>query len=263
MMGSASLSSHRWLLYELTRREISNRYAGSVSGIAWTFLHPLAQLAIFAVVFTQVFRAGVPPSYSGITYTAFVAVALWPWIMFSESVLRGMAAVAANAGLIRKVALPSELFVYASVIACCAIHLAGFVVVLAVLYAMGENIHLAGVPFAILLLAPYMLLASGVALVLAALQTLLKDVEQATGIVLTIVFYLTPILYPLTFVPEKWRGIVGCNPLAYFSERIREVLLVHPALVAGDAVALVACVAAFAAGLWVFRRLAPFFEDFL
>ncbi len=263
MMRSASLSSHRWLLYELTRREISNRYAGSVSGIAWTFLHPLAQLAIYAFVFTQIFRAGVPPSYSGITYTAFVAVALWPWIMFSESVLRGMAAVAANAGLIRKVALPSELFVYASVIACCAIHLAGFMVVLAVLFATGENLHLAGLPFAILLLAPYMLFAAAVALVLAALQTLLKDVEQATGIVLSLVFYATPILYPLTFVPEKWRSMVACNPLAYFSERLRDVLLSHPAFVAGDAVALVASLAAFAAGLWVFRRLAPYFEDFL
>ena len=101
------------------------------------------------------------------------------------------------------------------------------------------------------------------ALVLAALQTLLKDVEQATGIVLSIVFYATPILYPLTFVPERWRSVVACNPLAYFSERIRDVLLTHPALVAGDAVALVASLAAFAAGLWVFRRLAPFFEDFL
>lgn len=263
MMRSASLSSHRWLLYELTRREISNRYAGSVSGMAWTFLHPLAQLAIYAFVFTQIFRAGVPASYSGITYTAFVATALWPWIMFSESVQRGMAAVAANAGLIRKVAMPSELFVYAAVIACCAIHLAGFVVVLAVLYATGENLHLAGLPVAILLLAPYMLLATGVALVLAALQTLLKDVEQATGIVLSIVFYATPILYPLTFVPERWRSMVACNPLAYFSERLRDVLLSHPALVAGDVVALVASLAAFAAGLWVFRRLAPYFEDFL
>lgn len=263
MMRSASLASHRWLLYELTRREISNRYAGSVSGIAWTFLHPLAQLAIFAVVFTQVFRAGVPPSYSGLSYTAFVAVALWPWIMFSESVQRGMASVAANAGLIRKVALPSELFVYAAVIACGAIHLAGFVVVLVVLTATGENIHLAGLPFAILLLAPYMLLAAGVALVLAALQTLLKDVEQATGIVLTIVFYVTPILYPLTFVPERWRGVVAFNPLAYLSERLRDVLLTHPAFAAGDAALLVACVAIFAVGLWVFRRLAPYFEDFL
>jgi lipopolysaccharide transport system permease protein len=263
VMPAAGLWSHRWLLYELTRREISNRYAGSVSGAAWTFLHPLAQLAIYAFVFSQIFHASVPANYHGITYTAFVAVALWPWIMFSECVQRGMAAVAANAGLIRKVALPNELFVYASMIACCAIHLTGFVVVLVALFATGESIHLAGLPFAFLLLAPYLLFAAGVALALAALQTLLKDVEHATGIVLTIVFYATPILYPLTFVPERWRGFLAGNPLAYFSERLRDVLLVHPSLAGADAIETLGCVAVFAAGLWVFRRLSPFFEDFL
>ena len=258
-----SLSSHRWLLYELTRREVFNRYAGSAGGLAWTILQPLAQLAIFAFVFSQVFRATVPPAYAGVTYTAFVAAALWPWIMFSESVNRGMAAVTANAGLIRKVALPSELFVYSSVIACYAIHLVGFAGVLIVLRVIGENIQLAGIPLALLLIAPYLLLATGVALVLGALQTIVKDVEHGTGLVLTIVFYATPILYPLTFVPEAWRGILRLNPLAYLSERLRDVLLVQPALRLDDILVALGCAAVFAAGLWVFRRLSPYFEDFL
>ena len=263
MTRAPGISTHRWLLYELTRREIANRYAGSLSGLAWTFLHPLAQLAIFAFVVTQVFRASVPASFPGVSYTAFVAVVLWPWIMFSESVRRGMASIAANAGLIRKVAMPSELFVYSAVVACCAIHLAGFVVVLAVLAVAGENVHLAGLFPAAVILAPYVLLATGVALVLAATQTLLKDVEQATEIVLSIVFYATPILYPLTFVPERWRGAAAMNPLAHLSERLRVVLLNQPALAPEDAIALAGGLAAFAAGLWVFRRLAPYFEDFL
>ena len=234
-----------------------------MSGIAWTFLQPIAQLAIFAIVFTQIFRAGVPAEYTGVTYTAFVAVALWPWIMFSEGVQRGMAAVAGNAGLIRKVALPAELLVYSTVIACYAIHLAGFVVVRVVLLAAGESVKLAGLPVALLLLVPYLLFATGVGLVLAALQTFLKDVEHGVGIVLNIVFYATPILYPLTFVPEAWRGALALNPLAYFSERLRHALLIGPSLEPGDAVAALGCVAVFAAGLWMFKRLAPYFEDFL
>ena len=262
-MIATPLLRHRWLLYELTRRELANRYAGSVSGFAWTFVQPIAQLAIFAFVFSQIFRAGVPANYTGITYTAFVAVALWPWIMFSDGVQRGMAAIAGNAGLIRKVALPTELLVYSTVIACYAIHLAGFIVVLLMLLAVGENIRLAGLPLALLLLVPYLLFATGIGLVLAALQTFLKDVEHGLGIVLNMVFYATPILYPLTFVPEAWRGALAMNPLAYFSERLREVLMIEPALVASDAVAALGCVIVFAAGLWVFKRLSPYFEDFL
>jgi len=254
---------HRWLLYELTRRELANRYAGSVSGLAWTFLQPLAQLAIFAVVFTQVFRAGVPANYTGVTYTAFVAVALWPWIMFSDGVQRGMAAIADNAGLIRKVALPNRLLVYSAVIACYAIHLAGFLGVLLVLFAVGENVHLAGLALALLLLVPYLLFATGVALLLAPLQTFLKDVQHGVGIALSMIFYATPILYPLSFVPESWRGALAMSPLAYFSERLREVLLLQPSLAGDDALAALGCLAVFAAGLWIFNRLSPFFEDFL
>ncbi len=262
-MSAAPLMRHRWLLYELTRRELANRYAGSVSGLAWTFVQPIAQLAIYAFVFSQIFRAGVPAHYPGVTYTAFVAVALWPWIMFSEGAQRGMAAVSGNAGLIRKVALPAELLVYSTVIACYAIQLAGFVIVLTVLLAFGENIHVAGLPRALLLLVPYLLFATGVGLVLAALQTFLKDVEHGVGIVLNIVFYATPILYPLTLVPEAWRGALAMSPLAYFSERMRQVLLAGAPLEAGDALAALGCLAIFAAGLWMFRRLAPYFEDFL
>jgi homopolymeric O-antigen transport system permease protein len=262
-MSVPVLVRYRWLLYEFTRRELANRYAGSLSGIAWTFLQPLAQLAIYAVIFTQVFRATVPAQYPGVTYTAFVAVALWPWIMFSEAVQRGMVAITANAGLIRKVALPNQLFVFSAVIACFAIHLAGFLVVLAVLASVGENVRLAGVPFALLLLAPYLLLAAGVALILAALQTLLKDVEHGTGIVLSILFYATPILYPLSLAPAAWRGFMLWNPLASLSERLRDVLIVHPSLVPGDLVLWAVSIAVFAAGLAIFKRLAPYFEDFL
>src|SRR6185436_1957265 len=91
-----------WLLASFARREVLNRYAGSVTGLAWTLLHPLAQLAIFAFVFSHIFRIGVPAGYSNVSYVTFVAVALWPWIMFSEGLQRAMLSIAGNAGLIRK-----------------------------------------------------------------------------------------------------------------------------------------------------------------
>jgi len=260
---AARRPSQRWLVYELLRRELVQRYGGSVSGVAWTFLQPLAQLAVYAFIFSQIFRAAVPPEYPGITYTAFVAVALWPWTLFSESILRGMGAVRENAGLIRKVALPSEVFVYAAVGACCLVQLAGFLVVLVVLRAAGEAIHLSGIPVAIVLMVPYALFAAGVALVLGALQTLVKDVEYGTGIALSVVFYATPILYPLTLVPEQFRGALSWSPLARLTGRIRDVLLQGPSFEATDLAVFVACGLVFAAGLWVFRRLAPYFEDFL
>ena len=152
--GSARWS---WLLFSFTRRELSSRYIGSAWGFAWSVLHPLAQLAIFAVVFSQVFRVAVPAGYPNASYTAFVAVALWPWVMFSEGLTRAMGSVAANGGLIRKVAFPHRLLVYSAILAVCVIHLAGFIVVILALRAMGgQPISLLGLPAAILLMVPYM-----------------------------------------------------------------------------------------------------------
>jgi lipopolysaccharide transport system permease protein len=252
-----------WLLASFTRREITNRYAGSASGLAWTLLHPLAQLAIYSYVFSRVFRIGVPEGFPGASYVSFVAVALWPWIMFSEGLTRAMGSVGANAGLIRKVAFPHRLLVFASVLATCAVHLAGFVAVLLVLRIAGEPIRLAALPLALAILVPYMLLAAGIGAALAALQTLLRDVEHVVQVVLMLVFYASPILYSIAIVPEHWRALAQASPIAWWSERMREVLLQGAGLQWADAGYALACVAVFAAGLWLFERLSPHFEDFL
>ncbi len=252
-----------WLLLSFTRREIVNRYAGSAWGLAWTLLHPLAQLAIYAFVFSKVFRIALPPAYPHVGYVTFVAVALWPWIMFSEGVQRAMGAIAANAGLIRKVAFPHRLLVFSTILSTCAVHTVGFVVVLAALRAAGEGVHLARLPLALVLLVPYMLLATGAGAFLAALQTLLRDVEHGLQVVLAMLFYATPILYPASLVPDSLRGWLTVNPLAWFSDRLRTVLLGGGGLVAADLGLALASLAALAAGLWFFERLSPHFEDFL
>jgi lipopolysaccharide transport system permease protein len=252
-----------WLLFSFTWRELSSRYVGSAWGFVWSLLHPLAQLAIYAFVFSQVFRVPLPAGYAGASYTAFVAVALWPWIMFSEGLTRAMGSIAANGGLIRKVAFPHRLLVYSAVLACCAIHLVGFVVVMLVLRLMGEPVALMGLPSALVLLVPYMLLATGVGAVLAALQTLLRDVEHVVQVVITVLFYASPILYPASLIPKAFEAWIRYNPLAWFSERLREILLLGSGLVMGDLWWAFACLAAFGAGLWFFNRLSPSFEDFL
>jgi homopolymeric O-antigen transport system permease protein len=255
--------SRAWLLWSFTRREVLNRYAGSMAGLAWAIAHPLALLAVYAFVFTAVFRVSLPAGAGKASYLTFVAVSLWPWLMFSDGALRGMAAIRANEGLIRKVAFPHRLLVFAAVGSSFAIHVIGYAAVLVALRLLGQPIALRGAPAALVLLVALMVGTVGVAAFLAAIQTLLRDVEHVIPVVMMLLFYATPVLYPVSLVPERFRPWLEANPLTQVFERLHEVLLNGSGLVASDGWIFLAAFALLAAGLWVFERLSPFFEDFL
>lgn len=251
----------RALFANFYRRELRTRYLGSVTGFAWAFVHPLALLTVYHFVFTTVFRT---TGFAGQSFLAFVAVALWPWLAAQEGIQRGVTSLAGYAGLIRKVAFPHELIIYASVAATLTLHLAGYIVVLLALVAFGEPIHLEGLLLAVPLWAILAVAVIGLTLFFSALQVFVRDVEHMLMPVLMILMYLTPILYPLTLVPEALRSWVAVNPFSWIVGRLREALLDgRLALEWGDALAVLIALAIYLAGRCVFRRLSPHFEDFV
>jgi ABC-type polysaccharide/polyol phosphate export permease len=242
-------------------REVRQRYLGSVTGLAWALVHPLALLAVYHFVFTKIFRVG---NFGSGSFLAFVAVALWPWLAAQEALQRGVTSLASYAGLIRKAAFPHEAIIYASVAATFALQFAGYLVVLVVLAVLGEPIRLEGLLLAVPLWLVLMLAVSGLALALASLQVFVRDVEHVLMPVLMMLMYLTPILYPLTVVPGNFRPWVAANPVSWLVTRMRDALLegqIAPQW--SDAVAVAIALALFAGGLWMFRRLSPYFEDFV
>jgi ABC-type polysaccharide/polyol phosphate export permease len=259
--SGAHRARERALFANFFRRELYSRYLGSVSGLAWAFLNPLALLAVYHFVFTTVFRTG---PLDGKSFLLFVAVALWPWLAAQEALQRGTVSIGAYAALIRKVAFPHELIVYASVAATFALQFVGYVVVLAVLALFGEPVRFQGLLLAVPLWILLAVAITGIALALAALQVFIRDVEHILLPVLMILMYLTPILYPLSLVPESIRPWVAANPFGYLVDRLRDALLDGRLAVGwGDAVAVAAALAIFAAGRWMFLRLSPHFEDFV
>jgi lipopolysaccharide transport system permease protein len=251
----------RALLVNFFRRELTTRYLGSVSGLAWALLSPLALLAVYDFVFTNIFKA---TGFAGQSFLAFVAVALWPWLAAQEALQRGTVALGGYAGMIRKVAFPHEIIVVASVLATFALQFAGYVVVLVVLALAGQPIHLAGLLVAIPVWLVLVVAIVGLTFAFGALQVFVHDVEHVLMPVLMILMYLTPILYPLTLVPANLREYVAANPFTWVVSRLREALLEgRLALHASDAIALAAALLLLAGGHWVFRRLSPHFEDFV
>jgi ABC-type polysaccharide/polyol phosphate export permease len=200
----------------------------------------------------------------GKSFLLFVAVALWPWLAAQEALQRGTVSIASYAGLIRKVAFPHELIVYASVAATLALQFAGYLVVLVVLALFGEPVHFEGLLLAVPLWLVLAIAVTGLALALAALQVFVRDVEHILMPVLMILMYLTPILYPLSLVPDSMKPWVAANPFGYLVGRLRDALLDgRLGLGWGDALAVIVALALFAGGRWVFRRLSPHFEDFV
>jgi lipopolysaccharide transport system permease protein len=251
----------RALFSNFFRRELFSRYLGSVSGLAWAFVHPLALLTVYHYVFTSVFKAG---AMNGKSFLSFVAVALWPWLAAQEGLQRGTTSIGSYAGLVRKVAFPHELIVYASVAATLALQFAGYLAVLIALGIFGEPIRFQGLLLAIPLWLVMALAVSGLALALSALQVFIKDVEHILMPALMILMYLTPILYPLSLVPEGMKPWVAANPFSYLVQRLRDALLEGRLGVQWqDAVALAIAVAIFLSGRWIFMRLSPQFEDFV
>jgi len=258
MMPSART---RALLVNFFRRELAVRYLGSATGLAWALLHPLALLAVYHFVFTKVFRAG---AFGGTSFLLFVAVALWPWLAAQEALQRATVSIAGYAGLIRKVAFPHELIIYASIGATFALHFAGYLVVLLALALLGEPVHLAGLLLALPLWCVTAIAVTGMAFLLASLQVFVRDVEHVLMPVLMIMMYLTPILYPLSLVPEELRAWVAANPFAWLVARLREGLLDgRLALRWSDAAMMAGAVVILLAGRWIFLRLSPHFEDFV
>lgn len=262
MSAMWALWERRGLFLGFVRRDISARYVGTLGGGLWALGQPVLLLAIYAFVFRQVLKVELPDLGAN-SFVAFVACALWPWMAFQEAVQRGTQAVVNNADLVRKIRFPCELLVLAAVASSFIIHFAGFCGVFLALALWGEPFHFAALPFAFAAWLLLLLLAAGVALATSALQVVLKDVDHLLGPLFMLLFYATPILYPLAMVPESFRAWMALNPLLHVIEPIRAALL-RGESGWSDALAVAAlCALLLLMARWLFRRLSAYFEDFL
>lgn len=256
-MKAARLAAH------FIRRELRERYRGSFTGFGWAFLQPLLQLAIYAFVFVEIFKARVPGAGAP-GYVPFLVVAMWPWVAFSDALVRATTAIQDNAALIGKIALPRELLVLAPCSASFILHIGGFVAILCALALFQPNISIVGLPLALLLYVPLFVLAFGLALLFAAVQVFVRDLSQILGQVLTLMMFASPIFYARENLPARFQGWLDLNPFTFYAEGFRSILLGYGDIrVSALLVAVAVSLTALLVGWWAFRRLDPHFEDFL
>jgi ABC-type polysaccharide/polyol phosphate export permease len=248
---------------QMVSRAIRTDYLENLTGFAWLVLQPLMLLAVYAFVFTTIFKARMPDA-EGVGFVPYLAIAFWPWTAFSEAVLRSSNSIAANAALIGKVAFPGELLPLSTVTASFLMNMAGYLAVLIVLQLMGAPIQWPGVILAVPVLLFLYLFAAALALFASALQVFVRDVAQILPPLMTFWFFTTPILYSSSVLPAQMAAVMKFNPMSWYVERLRDFLLLgNYGFSLIDLIVPSLTLLLFWAALAFFRRFSAHFEDFL
>ena len=256
-LGLRELWEYRELLYFLTWRDVKVRYKQTVLGAAWAVIQPFFMMVVFSLFFGQL--AHVPSD--GIPYPVFVYCALLPWQLFAHALTESSNSLVANERLITKVYFPRLAVPISAVLGGLIDFAIAFVILLLMMayYGIVPTRAIFALP-AFILLA--IVTALGVGLWLSALNVKYRDVRYTITFLVQFWLFATPVAYPSSIVPERWRMIYGLNPMAGVVEGFRWALLGKSQGPGGLLVVSIAVVILiFLGGLYYFRRMEAEFAD--
>jgi lipopolysaccharide transport system permease protein len=251
------LWKYQELLYTLCWRDIKTRYTQSLIGVGWVIINPLVTVGILTLIFS--YWAKIPSD--GLPYPLFAYTALLPWGYFAKSLERSSTSVAYEAGLITKVYFPRVIIPFASILGGLVDCLVGFGVVFAmeVWYGIVPTWGILALPLFLLMA---MATSFAVSLWLSALHVRYHDIAAIVPILIQVWMYASPVVYPLSIVPEQWRFLYSLNPMVGVIEGFRWALLGKASpdwfLVALNAVIVLAVLYG---GYLFFKRLEKNFAD--
>lgn len=245
------------------KREIYDRYIGNVTGVSWVFIQPVLTLLIYTLVFDKIFGARVPEA-EDIGFIVYLALGFWPWMAFSESVLKSITAVSDKKDLIGKINLNFKIPVIATVSASFALNLIGYIIVLLTLVLFGKQFNYLAILLLIFPILQLYLLAIALSLILSALQVYIRDTLHLMTTVMTLWFFLTPIIYSVSILPESIKVFIQLNPIYI------PITFIHNALITNKElpwVSMLYLTISILILLWlankIFNRLSPRFEEFI
>ena len=202
------LYQYRALLWSLTLRELKARYRGSVLGFFWTFLNPTMLMLVYALVFSVYMKNNIP------NYTYFMFVGLLPWIWFSNSLSAGSSTISDRRDLLTKVRFPAQVLPATVVLTTLSNFLLSIplMVILGAAFGVYPTVHAIVFP---LIVAVQLVFTLALTYVISALNVFFRDLQHIVGNLITFWFFLTPVLYASTTIPERYRElVVWLNPMA-------------------------------------------------
>lgn len=214
------------LILHMTKRQLALRYKGSILGWLWSLVQPLMMLVVYAFVFGIIFKArwGTTPEGGTVSFAAIMFCGMATFNLFSETVNSAAPVILQHANLVKKVVFPLEILPIVQLTSAVILSLVWFTLLFAGAAALGGSFH-ASMLLLPLLLVPVLLLALGVAFFVAAASVYVRDTPHLVGVATQILFFLTPILYPVDLVPAHLRWVLALNPLSPMVEEVRKATL--------------------------------------
>jgi len=248
----------------MIRRDIRSRYIGSTLGFFWSIINPILMLLIFTFLFSVVFKIKIGDYGKERGFVEFLICGFLPWIAFSEASLRSTGVIIENANLVKKLKFPSELFIVSTVLSTFLLQLIGFaifIMALVFLKRIDSFFYLLFLPIGFIL---QILFTTGIGLILSCVNVFFRDVAQIVNSLFMVWLYISPVMYPLSMVPEKYRIFLMVNPMTHLLEIYRSLIL-KQGFPNWMGVIYIGVLAIFL--LWVgqtlFLRLKPVFDDYL
>lgn len=222
----ASVARNRELIWQLSRREVRQRYQGSFLGIGWALITPLATLGVYTLVFGVIFSARWEQTEADgvVGYAIILFAGMIAYNVFGETIGSAPSLVASRPNYVKKVVFPLEILTLTTLAGALFHSLIG-VGIIAVLSLLTTGTVSSTIWMLPLAYIPLLAMTAGLTWILAAIGVFYRDLDNLIGIVVQLLFFLTPILYPLSAVPESIRPLMRLNPLTTIVEDFRRILL--------------------------------------
>lgn len=211
-----SLYEYRELLKTSISKDVRGKYKNSVLGILWSFLNPLLQIAVYAIVFPLIMKNNLP------NYTVFLCCGLIPWNFFSAAISRTSFTMVENGNIIKKVYFPREILPLSVVTSEAVNFIISTIIILAFVLGYGMGISKFIIFYPLVLLVQYVLLI-GISFIVSSVTVYFRDLQHFIGIALQLLFYATPIVYAPGQIPEGFQWILQFNPMTYVINGYRDI----------------------------------------
>lgn len=208
--------NYRELLKSNVKKEIRGRYKNSILGVVWSFLNPLLQLAVYAIIFGALLAGGDP------TYHIYICVALIPWTYFTTAITQSAFTIIGNGDIIKKVYFPREILPISVVTSGAVNFMISTIIILFFVLAAGLGLTKYVLLYPFILLIQYILLL-GIAFIVSSITVYFRDLEHIIGVVLMAAFYGTPIVYKLEQLPSNLQILMQLNPMTHLINAYRDI----------------------------------------